>query len=640
MPKSYEPPLSALSAFRGIGIQYDESVAPVRQCGVVSFATGDTPNDRQSSLPRHSPGIDDQENSHQDDRDEDEMAAYNDMFSEDPHYTYYRGIETNPPPHKRYTNPSEISAKPTIFAALFVLGVNMVLFLVWLTNDEFTMSGALVLEWMILFDSSVLLFVCVYLVVMIVDWSLVQIHDSIAHPLIQFMLLRWHMYQYVAIGLLWGTACGVGWKTSRSMDYDVHMSERMDQIIRDVVLSTLLISGLLAFKVTIISFYETKLYQKFRHLIALSLREEQVLKEVEARMFTDREDRLVTKKFNEVALINYLSRSAFQAPPSHRITELPEHIPVSKAANNLGKELVSRFGGKDGKICEADFLSMAKSKSVSYFSEIFSYFDIQRRGSIDLECFNNAIGHMMDMRKNIQAKMKSRRLRLEVTDKTLDLIILLVALFVILIAILEVDLSPYLIPIFTVILGLSFAYQELLADLFDNLYSIYFVRPCEIGDVVQVGDTQYFVEEVGLLSTLLISLEGHPVYLRNTLMRQTPLRNLRRGQTVRILVQIPILSTTSLASIRDLRHQMQFFASRTQLLSKKVACFVEKEMRPCPILVVEGKVKGFANWHQWDKWLDVHNNFVLTVSNRCRELGIIDSRNRIKVKSRTHNPSP
>ena len=31
-------------------------------------------------------------------------------------------------------------------------------------------------------------------------------------------------------------------------------------------------------------------------------------------------------------------------------------------------------------------------------------------------------------------------------------------------------------------------------------------------------------------------------------------------------------------------------------------------MKPCPVLVVEGKVKGFANWHEWDKWLDVHNN--------------------------------
>ena len=92
------------------------------------------------------------------------------------------------------------------------------------------------------------------------------------------------------------------------------------------------------------------------------------------------------------------------------------------------------------------------------------------------------------------------------TDKILDLGILLVAVIIIIHSILQIDLSDYVVPIFSVILGLSFAYQELIADLFDNLYTIYFVRPCEIGDVVQVGDTQYFVEEVGLLSTLLITL--------------------------------------------------------------------------------------------------------------------------------------
>lgn len=67
--------------------------------------------------------------------------------------------------------------------------------------------------------------------------------------------------------------------------------------------------------------------------------------------------------------------------------------------------------------------------------------------------------------------------------------------------VLEIDLQLYAIPFTTLVLAFSFAYQNLLQDIVDNLYTLFFVRPYNIGDLIELNGQRYYVEEVGLLSS-------------------------------------------------------------------------------------------------------------------------------------------
>merc|ERR1712137_283513 len=323
--------------------------------------------------------------------------------------------------------------------------------------------------------------------------------------------------------------------------------------------------------------------------------------------------------------------------PAHRITEAPDHVRLSVASAMFAQELVERCSSQqDGFLREEDFIRLSRlsNSSETFFKEMFDFLDTDKDDRVCGPDIQVALAHILKMRKEIRQTMRSRRVLLEITNSIINAVILVLATIVVLVYVFEIDLVQFAVPFTSLVLALSFAYQRLLQDLFDNLYTLYFVRPCNIGDFVEIDGNRYYIEEVGLLSTALISRVGDVVYMRNTLMREQPFHNLRRGRWVKIRLKMYILTTTTFDQLEDFKRRITFFCAQSQMFSKRIACFVEEDMNPGPCLLIIAKLKGYANWQQKRKWQTARTKLMLAASNLASEMGILDNRNTLRVEGK------
>lgn len=100
----------------------------------------------------------------------------------------------------------------------------------------------------------------------------------------------------------------------------------------------------------------------------------------------------------------------------------------------------------------------------------------------------------------------------------------------------------------------ALAAQSVLGDLFAAI-SIYLDKPFEVGDFIVFGDDNGVVQNVGLRSTRLRSLEGEQLIVSNSDLLKSRIKNYRRMVERRIVFQIGVVydvSRETLASIPGL----------------------------------------------------------------------------------------
>lgn len=93
-------------------------------------------------------------------------------------------------------------------------------------------------------------------------------------------------------------------------------------------------------------------------------------------------------------------------------------------------------------------------------------------------------------------------------------------------------------------IAVAFAMQNVLADIFAS-FSIYFDRPFSIGDFIIVGQDKGTVENIGIKSTRIKSLEGEELVLSNKELTEARIRNYKRMERRRVLFTIGVDYSTS-----------------------------------------------------------------------------------------------
>jgi small-conductance mechanosensitive channel len=82
-------------------------------------------------------------------------------------------------------------------------------------------------------------------------------------------------------------------------------------------------------------------------------------------------------------------------------------------------------------------------------------------------------------------------------------------------------------------LAIAFALQNVLADVFAS-FSIYFDRPFEVGDFIIVGADMGTVQQIGIKSTRLKTLQGQELVISNKELTETRVHNYRKMDRRRI----------------------------------------------------------------------------------------------------------
>lgn len=93
-------------------------------------------------------------------------------------------------------------------------------------------------------------------------------------------------------------------------------------------------------------------------------------------------------------------------------------------------------------------------------------------------------------------------------------------------------------------IAIAFAMQNVLSDIFAS-FSIYFDRPFSVGDFIIIGQDKGTVQNIGIKSTRIKSLEGEELVLSNKELTEARIRNYKRMEKRRVLFIIGVEYSTS-----------------------------------------------------------------------------------------------
>ena len=131
-----------------------------------------------------------------------------------------------------------------------------------------------------------------------------------------------------------------------------------------------------------------------------------------------------------------------------------------------------------------------------------------------------------------RAKKQMSEHILFVLKKVINAIIYLFT-FLVILAVLKIDLSGIVVGLGVGGIAIAFALQNVLSDAF-SAFSIYFDKPFEIGDYIVVGEYSGTVKKIGMKSTRVQLLQGEELVLANSVLTTSSVRNFKKMRKRRI----------------------------------------------------------------------------------------------------------
>src|SRR5690606_30272375 len=92
-------------------------------------------------------------------------------------------------------------------------------------------------------------------------------------------------------------------------------------------------------------------------------------------------------------------------------------------------------------------------------------------------------------------------------------------------------------------IAIALAAQTVLGDLF-SYFVIFFDKPFEIGDFVKAGDSMGTIEQIGIKTTRIRSLDGEQLVMSNTNLTSSTIRNYKRLEKRRVVTSIGVTYQT------------------------------------------------------------------------------------------------
>lgn len=99
--------------------------------------------------------------------------------------------------------------------------------------------------------------------------------------------------------------------------------------------------------------------------------------------------------------------------------------------------------------------------------------------------------------------------------------------------------------------AIALAAQNIVGDLF-NYFVIFFDKPFEVGDAVNIGDKIGTIEYIGLKTTRLRSLTGEQIVVANSDLTQSRLHNYKRQENRRVQFNVNVIYDTPPDKLRKI----------------------------------------------------------------------------------------
>jgi small-conductance mechanosensitive channel len=202
-----------------------------------------------------------------------------------------------------------------------------------------------------------------------------------------------------------------------------------------------------------------------------------------------------------------------------------------------------------------------------------------------------------------------------VLKRIVNAIIFLFA-FLIILYVLQIDLSGIVIGLGVGGIAIAFALQNVLSDIF-SAFSIYFDRPFEIGDFIVIGEYSGTVKKIGMKSTRVKLLQGEELVLANSVLTTTNVRNFKKMRKRRIKFNFGVTYDTSSEKLKKIPNMVSKIIEKNKLTNIDRIHF--KEFGDFSL---NFEVIYYINSKDYAKYMDVQQEINFAIKEAFEKVGI------------------
>jgi len=123
-------------------------------------------------------------------------------------------------------------------------------------------------------------------------------------------------------------------------------------------------------------------------------------------------------------------------------------------------------------------------------------------------------------------------------------------------------------------IAVALAVQNILSDVFSS-FSIYFDKPFQVGDTIQIGQDVGEVKKIGLKTTRLQTLQGEELVISNNELTNARVQNYKKMETRRVDLNLGFVYDTDLSKLKKVNEIVEKTIKNTEEVEFSRCHFVE-----------------------------------------------------------------
>jgi small-conductance mechanosensitive channel len=295
-------------------------------------------------------------------------------------------------------------------------------------------------------------------------------------------------------------------------------------------------------------------------------------------------------------------------------------IKTAEQAEYVGKEIFMNVAPQDSPtLCHEDLCRFLDEKDVD---RVLQGIESNEDGRVTLPAFIDWVREVVRERKYLSMTLSDTKTAIKSLDDLLDYLVAILLIMLIMIFC-KVDLAKLLVLASSSILAAVFVFGNTCKTVFEAIIFLFMVHPYDTGDIIVVHGNRYQVEEMQLLTTILLSTsDNSKVYISNAKLAQAEIINQYRSPDMIEVLEFQVLASTPGDKIYALRNQVARFASADpdHWHPKVILSIMELAG---PRMVVHISIQMKMNFCKGDVRFGYRSRLMLHVTKVMSELGIL-----------------
>ena len=265
----------------------------------------------------------------------------------------------------------------------------------------------------------------------------------------------------------------------------------------------------------------------------------------------------LTAAFGNVAH-EITGKQVFNPTSAHSI--VVEALEKNACSEALARRLWMSFvmEGKDA-LYQDDILDVLGADRPAEAEECFHCLDRDSNGDISLDEMILTVCEFGKERYSIANSMHDVDQAINVLDNLLCTVTFIIVVFVF-VAFLNKSFTTTLATAGTALLSLSFVFSVTAQEVLGSCIFLFVKHPFDVGDRVDIGDTQLLVERISLLFTVFRKVKDHKTtQVPNIVLNSNWIDNVSRSKAMREQVFLYINVDTTLEDVQLLKSEMSAF---------------------------------------------------------------------------------